>query len=814
MPYKYYHVIFTLLIFFALNFITWDKGIEDLIQPLNFSAGITDSVLISDIFYADSYSSMKIIPNSLIKVKFNFDKTKLKLTPNKNFEGIALAEFSLKGNVYEIPIRVNREQFIMFKFKPGRSFNKVFLFGSFNSWNRSGLEMKNDNGVWKITIPLEPGRYQYKFFADGVELIDPENPEQIPNGMGGYNSVLTFEAKHKTNPFLHIGNYHPVNNSNNKIEFSFIYENGETSGQPSRIQNQISKEDIIALLDNKKIPGSSITISGNKITITLDKRNLEEEKTLRAAVTKDGQATNIQDVILFNGEPAGNKNPAAAGFTWHDAIIYSALIDRFADGDTSINKPIAHDSLFKKANYMGGDFQGLIDKFNAGYFDSLGITTLWISPVYDNTDNAFREYPKPHRWFSGYHGYWPIKPRSVEEEFGTMEKLQELVSTAHKHNIKVLLDIVAHHVHQEHPYFKEHRDWFGHLKLPDGRLNIRLWDEHRLTTWFEPFMPSFDFIDSKAAVEAVTEDAIWWLKNVDADGFRQDAVKHIPNNFWRRLNNRLENEVEIPQHKKVFQMGETFGSYDLVKSYINNGQLPAQFNFNLYDVAVPTFLNQEASFEGLDKEIKKSLYIFGENNLMGNIMDSQDKDRFMAYADSDLEINDGNSIEIGWNNPPKVDHESSYKKERLYLSYLLSIPGIPTIYYGDEIGMTGAADPDNRRMMRFGDQLNINEKENLVEVSKLIHLRDDHSALRYGDYYSLKADTNIFAYVRSDMNERILVVLNKDFRYQNVNLEIPDLYKARYLVDLINGEKINLNNNQVNISVKGIGYRFFNIESK
>ena len=64
------------------------------------------------------------------------------------------------------------------------------------------------------------------------------------------------------------------------------------------------------------------------------------------------------------------------------------------------------------------------------------------------------------------------------------------------------------------------------------------------------------------------------------------------------------------------------------------------------------------------------------------------------------------------------------------------------------------------------------------------------------------------------MNERILVVLNKDFRYQNVNLEIPDLYKARYLVDLINGEKINLTNNQVNISVKGIGYRFFNIESK
>jgi cyclomaltodextrinase / maltogenic alpha-amylase / neopullulanase len=384
-----------------------------------------------------------------------------------------------------------------------------------------------------------------------------------------------------------------------------------------------------------------------------------------------------------------------------------------------------------------------------------------------------------------------------------------LVKTAHEHNIKVLLDIVAHHVHEEHPYYKEHRDWFGHLRLPDGRLNLRLWDEHRLTTWFEPFMPSFDFIHSKAAVEAVTDDAIWWLEKVDADGFRQDAVKHIPNNFWRRLNQKLEEEVEIPQNKKVFQMGETFGSYALVKSYVNNGQLPAQFNFNLYDVAIPTFLNRGASFQQLDKEIKKGLYIFGENNLMGNIMDSQDKDRFMAYADSDLAINDGNSIEIGWNNPPKVDHKSSYKKERLYLSYLLTIPGIPTIYYGDEIGMTGAADPDNRRMMRFGNQLDNNERENLEEVKKIIHLRDDHPALRYGDYYSLKADTNIFAYLRSDMNERVLVVLNKNPETQNVDLEFPDFYNSDYITDLFTGEKIKLNGNNTRIPVKGIGYRFF-----
>ena len=799
MSYKLYKLLFILFLFSIVNLISFGKNIGDLIQPINLSAGTADSVLISDIFYAESYNDLKLLKNPDIEVKFNKDRTKLILFPSTNFEGISLIDFSFDNDIYEIPVRVNKMQQITFTFRPDSEYKDVYLFGSFNSWNRNSLPMNKNRNIYQVTIPLEPGRYQYKFFADGKELIDPDNPQKIPNGMGDYNSVLSVAPRHKTEPFLYIlGD----SISDKQADYSFIYLNKEND-------EKLSLNDLIILINNKKVPGKNINLSGNRINISFNISQLKGKNILRAAVSKNGQATNIQNVILFDGKPAGNNNH----FTWHDAIIYSALIDRFNDGDTTLNKPIIHDSLFKKANYMGGDFQGLINKLKGGYFDSLGITILWISPVYDNTNHAFREYPKPHRWFSGYHGYWPVKPRSVEEEFGTLSKLEELVKTAHQHNKKVLLDIVAHHVHEEHPYYKEHRDWFGNLKLPDGRLNIRMWDEHRLTTWFEPFMPSFDFIHSEAAVEAVTNDAVWWLEKVDADGFRQDAVKHIPNNFWRRLNQKLEEEVEIPKHKKVFQMGETFGSYDLVKSYVNNGQLPAQFNFNLYDVAIPTFLNRDASFEQLDKEIKKGLYIFGENNLMGNIMDSQDKDRFMAYADSDLAINDPNSIEIGWNNPPKVDHLSSYKKERLYLSYLLSIPGIPTIYYGDEIGMTGAADPDNRRMMRFGDQLNDNEKENLKLVSKLIHLRDDHPALRYGDYFSLKADTNIFAYLRSDMNERILIILNKNPRAQNVKLDLPGFFKTKDLKDLLTSEKIIINESSINIPVNGIGYRFFKLEN-
>ena len=178
--------------------------ITDLIEPLNLVSGKTDSTLIQDIFYADNYTDIKILSNHFVKVSFNYDKTKFVLTSSENFEGITLIDFKFGDNTYEIPVRVSREQYVSFSFKPEKNYKKVFLFGSFNSWNRSSLEMKNDKGTYKIKIPLEPGRYQYKFFADGDELIDPENPEKIPNGMGDYNSVLTVEARHKTQPFLHI----------------------------------------------------------------------------------------------------------------------------------------------------------------------------------------------------------------------------------------------------------------------------------------------------------------------------------------------------------------------------------------------------------------------------------------------------------------------------------------------------------------------------------------------------------------------------------------------------------------------------------
>lgn len=788
------------LILFFISSCTSNKSeITDIINPINLTSGNADSILISDLFYSINYD-LDFIENEHVKVTYDKKSGMIYFYPSKNFAGITLIDFNLDGVTYSIPVRSKMLKKFIFSFKPEKKYNVLNLFGSFNGWNRTNLPMTDDNkdGIFDREVALEPGRYQYKFFGDGEEIIDPMNKVKVPNGLGDYNSVFIVEEEKGNKNFLHVAGY---KSENGKEFFTFYYEN-------EFYTEVITKENVVALIDNQKVGKEQIGISGRYIKLIFEYNDLMDKHVIRIAVNGINNSSNIQSIFLDKGKPAGLTNK----FLWNDAIIYSLMIDRFNDGDRSNNYPILNDSLSAKANYMGGDFQGIISKINEGYFDSLGINTIWLSPVYDNPNDAFKEAPAPHRWFSGYHGYWPINSTSTEEKFGSFEKLKELVSTAHKHGIKILLDIVANHVHQEHPLFKEKREWFGELKLPDGRLNLRLWDEYRLTTWFEPYLPKFNYVGSKDAIDFMTSNTVWWMKETGADGFRQDAVKHIPNEFWRALTKRIKSEVEIPSNKKVYQIGETFGSYELISSYVNNGQLSAQFNFNVYDVALPTFLDPKISFAALDAEIKKSFLVYGENNLMGNIMDSHDKNRFMAFADGDLDVTQWSAVEEGWNNPPQVENPDSYEKAKLYYAYLNTIPGLPVIYYGSEFGMTGASDPDNRRMMKFGKELTVYEKKMLEDVRRIINLRKNHPALRYGDFLTVQADENIYAYIRSDVNERILTVLNKSNKSVNAKLKISAIYGVKSVTDLLTNEKLDVADNVIKMNVPRSSYRFFRLD--
>ncbi|MFN0276272.1 MAG: alpha-amylase family glycosyl hydrolase, partial [Chitinophagales bacterium] len=405
-------------------------------------------------------------------------------------------------------------------------------------------------------------------------------------------------------------------------------------------------------------------------------------------------------------------------------------------------------------------------KIDEGYFQSLGVNSLWISPVFQNPYNAYQEYPPPHRWFSGYHGYWPISLSQVDTRFGNNLLFKNLIDDAHNNSMSVYLDYVANHIHEQHPLWGSNPEYFSNLILPDGRKNLRLWDEQRLTTWFEPYMPSFDH-SQKNVAELCADSAMYWLKEFNLDGFRHDATKHIETEFWRILTQKIKTQLEIPQQRNIYQIGETFGSRELISSYLGSGMLNAQFDFNLYFDARSVFALDEISFERLSASLHETFYYYGWHHVMGNITGNHDMARFISYASGDLKFTE-NDKEAGWLRKIDVTNPVGYSKLKMLHAFNMTIPGIPIIYYGDEIGIPGANDPDNRRMMRF-DSLSTNEQDVKNTVIELSKLRSEHMALLYGDFQELLVNDTIYAYKRSYFSDTVITIFNKSgtsFQYQ------------------------------------------------
>lgn len=769
------------------------------IIPVQFVFSGDEAVIkVQDMFYADDYSSLDFRSHPHLEAKLSEDKSELLLKADREFSGYTTLSFTFKNKTFDLLVNVVERKYVTFSYDPGDDqVEKVCVFGNFNFWLRNKLWMtKGDDGRFSITIPFQPGNYEYLFGVDGKEILDPSNPVSVPNGLGGFNSPLEvlpgFSGK---KPFLTPDEY----KDEKGLCLTYHLLTNDYDGN-------ISHYDIVALLDNRRIPSSRIKVVNGTIKVNLPKDHLMDSRRLRLAWTGNITTTNLAELILEEGKPAGNGGK----FKWQDMIMYSLIVDRFYNANPSNDDPIIHADLADRANFRGGDIQGVIQKLDEGYFNELGVNTLWLLPYVKNTPNPFYETPPPHRMFSGYHGYWPISGREIDPHYGTSGDVHTMITSIHKHGLKILMDYVSNHVHQEHPYYQNHPEWFGQFDLPDGRKNLRLFDEYRLTTWFDSFLPSFDYPNAPEAVDTMVADAIWWMKTYGIDGFRHDAVKHVPNIFWRTLTREIRKEFP---DKDVYQVGETFGDHSLISSYVNNGQLSAQFNFNLYWPARYAFAEDESSFGGLAAEMERVVEIYGQNHLMPNLMDSHDQPRYPAYLEHDLDWGD-NAAEVGWHKNIQIDDPITYDKIEMYMTYLMTIPGPPVIYYGDEVGVTGAADPDNRRQMDWS--WNRRQIELKHYVSAMTALRSAHPALRYGDYSTIRADKQVYAYLRSDFNERILVVIHrKDFNSE-IHIELPEELGIASL-ECLNGDpeisKNALNGNIFNIQVEPYSGYVFKVTS-
>lgn len=449
-------------------------------------------------------------------------------------------------------------------------------------------------------------------------------------------------------------------------------------------------------------------------------------------------------------------------------MMYFLLVDRFFNGDFSNDRPESDPEVDPKANFHGGDLAGVLQQLERGYFDSLGVNAIWLSPLAQNVEGAYREYPAPHRKFTAYHGYWPISLNRVDSRFGSEAILKQLVDRSHEKDYKVLLDFVSNHMHEEAPLMKEYPEWKTALDLPDGRKNIRLWDEQRLTTWFDTFLPSIDYMNP-AAIETVTDSVVYWLENYGLDGFRHDATKHIPEEYWRLLTKKIRQKVER-QGKKIYQIGETYGDRELISSYVGSNMLDGQFDFSLFWDARSCFIEEQEPMTRLAESLRASLAQFGSHHRMGNITGNHDMPRFSSYAGGDLRFEEDAQM-AAWERKVGVGDSIAYRRMAMMAALIYTVPGVPVIYYGDEIGMPGAADPDNRRPMRF-EGLTAAEQNLFDQFRDLADLRKSNIALLYGELKIVEACQKLLVFERTYFNQKITVILNKDDKKREVSL--PD----------------------------------------
>ena len=466
-------------------------------------------------------------------------------------------------------------------------------------------------------------------------------------------------------------------------------------------------------------------------------------------------------------------------------MIYFMLVDRFNNGNKGNDLPIDDKEVHEKANYFGGDLEGIIQKIEEGYFSELGVNTVWLSPITQNPYYAEVEYPAPHRKYSGYHGYWPISCTSIDTRFGTSQELKTLVDKAHSKNIQVLLDFVSNHVHEKNPLIIDNPTWATDLILENGEENIRIWDEQRLTTWFDRFLPTIDLTIPEAA-EAMTDSALHMLIEYNLDGFRHDATKHIPTSYWQTLTQKIKNS--LPK-KSIYQIGETFGSRELIGSYISNDKLDGQFDFNLYFDSRLVFADDSTGFPKLYNSLMESFEYYSNHSLMGNISGNHDIPRFISYAGKALSFLEDEK-EAGWERNVEIADTIGYYKLKLLSAFNLTIPGVPVIYYGDEIGMVGAGDPDNRRPMIF-EGLNTFQKDVKNTIKQLFALRANNIALTFGEFNLIHISNNVFVYERVYLNNKVIVMFNKSEKAITLpNLEKINSYKNHFNSTTLNEQII------------------------
>jgi glycosidase len=403
--------------------------------------------------------------------------------------------------------------------------------------------------------------------------------------------------------------------------------------------------------------------------------------TRQLKITTNGGTAHASFEIL----PPLNRQGRFQGFSPAD-VMYLVMIDRFSDGDAVNNDPPQSRGIYDRKNkfyYHGGDLQGVIDRLS--YLKDLGVTAIWLTPWYDNYDHPNQIEVKEEKPSTGFHGYNPQDFYGVEEHFGTLAKLRELVDAAHHSGIKIIQDEVVNHTGPYHPWVDDPPTptWFNGTKANHLKNVFQTWvlhdsrpvEELRRETmegWFLDFLPDLNQKDPEVS-RYLIQNTLWWVGTTGTDGIRMDTWQYVPNSFWRDWTTALKREFP-----KLIVVGEVKDGDVIHTSYFQGGHVRDGADSGLDSLLdFPLFYSIRHAFaEGkkLD-EAPKTLakdYLYNNSDILVTLLGGHDDGRFMSEKGATL------------------------AGLKLANAFLLTTRGVPQLYYGDEIAMTGPDEPTTR----------------------------------------------------------------------------------------------------------------------
>ena len=458
-----------------------------------------------------------------------------------------------------------------------------------------------------------------------------------------------------------------------------------------------------------------------------------------------------------------------------DDVIYLLMPDRFADGDPTNDDPAKSKGIFdrsKTRSYHGGDLQGVIDKLP--YLKSLGVTAIWTTPVYDNNDKPdTKEVYDGAPYTTGYHGYGATDFYAVDEHFGDLAKLKELVRKAHLAGFVMIQDEVVNHTGPYHVWADDPPTptWFNGSVKDHISNNWQKWttmnprasyqtQRSNLEGWFVNILPDLNQKDPEVEKYFI-QNSLWWIAQTGYDAIRMDTLPHVPRSFWAKWAAAVHRE-----YPKVNILGELFDGDPALLSYFQKGhrgndgldtQIDTLFDYPLYYAVRDAFAHGKPI-----RKISQVLahdWLYPKPDVLTSFLGNHDVSRFMAEPGATV---DG---------------------LKLAEAFIMTTRGTPILYYGDEFAMRGGNDPENRKDFPGGfpgDSKNAftpagrSAEENDVWnfTARLGQLRKDLEPLRRGSSLDLVDEEQQLAFARVTLKGAVIVVFNNDTKPADVSFDL------------------------------------------